>query len=395
MEPSNEKKAKILIVDDIHKNLQVLGSILQSEGYAVEFAVEGKSAIAWIEKVEFDLVLLDVMMPGTNGYEVCRKVKLNGKNELLPVIFLTAKVDPQSIIEGFKAGAADYITKPFIKNELLARVKTHLEIKKSRDKLAYYLAEINEKRKSITSSIRYAKNIQEALLKTSETFTDIIPGHFILNLPRDIISGDFYWFCCIDDITIVAVMDCTGHGVPGALMSTLGVTLLNETVFSQNIIRPNLILDSLRSKLIRTLSQQGQDSIKDGIEGSIFSFDSKMKKFNFAGSSNSMLIVHDGKIREIKPDKVPIGYSYTKDDFQNFSLEIQSGDMVYFYSDGYVDQFGGPLSKKYLLKRFKEKLLTIHDLPLDKQWEELHREFTGWKGDNEQTDDILVLGIRF
>lgn len=394
----NYSHSSILIVDDNVKNLQVLGGFLQNEGYSVEFALEGTSAIDWISKNRFDLVLLDIMMPGIDGYEVCKTVKKEDKNKDLPIIFLTAKIDHESIIEGFAAGAVDYITKPFIKDELLARVKTHLEIKKSRDRLSEYLEVIEEKSRNITASIEYAKNIQEAMLKTSLEYKDLIPEHFILYLPKDIVSGDFYWFTCIDNLVVIAVMDCTGHGVPGALMSTLGVTLLNETVLRERVVRPDLILESLRAKLIKTLSQKGFSGvIKDGIEGSVFCFDTMMNQFHYSGSCNSMIIIHDGELQEIKPQRIPIGYSDTEVDFKNITLSLGKNDLVYMFSDGYVDQFGGPeaKSKRFMIRRFKEILLANNSLPLEKQREILLSELTSWKGTSDQTDDILVLGIRF
>jgi DNA-binding response OmpR family regulator len=393
-----DENSRILIVDDNVKNLQVLGGFLHNEGYSVEFALDGNSALDWISRNSFDLVLLDIMMPGIDGYEVCRAVKKEEKNKDLPLIFLTAKIDHESVIEGFEAGAVDYITKPFIKDELLARVRTHLEIKKSRDRLAEYLGVIEEKSRNITASIEYAKNIQEAMLKTSLEFKELIPEHFILYLPKDIVSGDFYWFTCIDNLIVIAVMDCTGHGVPGALMSTLGITLLNETVLREKILRPDLILENLRAKLIKTLSQKGYPGIiKDGIEGSVFCFDTFMNHFHYSGSCNSMIIIHEGELQEIKPQRIPIGYSDKEVDFENVSLSLSKNDLVYMFSDGYLDQFGGPeaKTKRFMIKRFKEILMANQTLPLEQQREILLSELLAWKGDSDQTDDILVLGIRF
>jgi phosphoserine phosphatase RsbU/P len=387
--------SKILIVDDNVKNLQVLGGFLQNEGFQVEFALEGRSAIDWIGRSSFDLVLLDIMMPGIDGYEVCKTVKADGKNKDLPIIFLTAKTDHESIIEGFSVGAVDYITKPFIKDELLARVKTHLEIKLSRDKLALYLAEIEEKNRDITASIQYAKSIQEAMLKTSDPFKIMFPDHFILFLPKDIVSGDFYWFKSVDNVNVIAVMDCTGHGVPGALMSSIGVTLLNETVSHERILSPDLILESLRSKLIVALGQKDySDKIKDGIEGSVFSFDLTKNYYGVSGSGNPMVQIHNGELIEIKPQRIPIGLSEKKISFLKVPLNVSKNDMFYMFSDGYIDQFGGPSSKRFMIKKLKEVLSGIHHLPLEEQKARLLAEILHWRGDLEQTDDILVLGIR-
>jgi phosphoserine phosphatase RsbU/P len=389
-------ESKILIVDDNVKNLQVLGGFLQNEGFMVEFALDGYSATDWVEKSSFDLVLLDIMMPGIDGYEVCRKIKKEQKNKDLPIIFLTAKIDHESVIEGFKVGAVDYITKPFIKDELLARVKTHLEIKKSRDKLAFYLAQIEAKNRDITASISYANKIQEAMLKTSESDINVIPDHFILFMPKDIVSGDFYWFKFIDNMMIIAVMDCTGHGVPGALMSTIGMTLLNETVVNERISAPDIILESLRTKLIKALGQSDYtDIIKDSIEGSVFCFDTLRSQFHYSGSGNSMILIHNGELQAIKPQRIPIGYSEKEASFKKFTLDLARDDVVYMFTDGYVDQFGGPDSKRLKLNRFKDILMKYYRLPLDQQKTLLEKELSSWKGDSDQTDDILVLGIRF
>jgi phosphoserine phosphatase RsbU/P len=389
-------KPRILVVDDNLKNVQVLGGFLQNEGFDVEFALDGKSALSWVGKQKFDLVLLDIMMPEMDGYKVCSTIKQNPEHSDLPIIFITAKTDHESIIMGFETGAVDYITKPFIKSELLARVKTHIEIKLSRDRLAMYLNEIEEKNRSITSSIEYAKNIQDALLKTSEAFADKLPEHFILFLPKDIVSGDFYWFTCIDNKLIIAVMDCTGHGVPGALMSTLGITFLNETVLGERIIKPDLILESLRRKLIKSLGQKGfSGTIKDGIEGSVISYDLLIKQVHFAASFNPLIMIHKGEIHEIKADRIPIGYFDRNLDFTNKTINPVSDDIIYLFSDGFIDQFGGPVSKRYMIRRFKELLLANHKLPLNRQKEILIETLNSWKAGEDQTDDIVILGIRF
>ena len=390
------EKPRILVVDDNLKNVQVLGGFLQNEGYEVEFALDGKSAINWIKKHDFDLILLDIMMPEMDGYKVCSIVKMNPENNDLPVIFITAKTDHDSVIQGFETGAVDYISKPFLKSELLARVKTHIEIKRSRDRMTRFLKEIEEKNRSITASIEYAKNIQAALLKTSEVCIDSLPENFILFLPKDIVSGDFYWFTYIEDQVVIAVMDCTGHGVPGALMSTLGVAFLNETVLGDRIVSPNLILESLRKKIIKSLGQKGHfGTIKDGIEGSVISFEKSPGQIRFSASFNPLILIHDGEMIEIKADRIPIGYYERVADFTTKALPLSPGDIIYLFSDGYIDQFGGPASKRFLLKRFKALLLANHKLPLKEQKELLLASLNEWQGTAEQTDDILVIGLKF
>ncbi|MBK7710075.1 MAG: response regulator [Bacteroidales bacterium] len=396
MDYNSAIKPKILVVDDNLKNVQVLGGFLQNEGFEVEFALEGKSALDWIRKQKFDLVLLDIMMPEMDGYEVCGIIKKKPENKELPIIFITAKSDHESIIQAFEAGGVDYITKPFIKSELLARVRIHIEIKRSHDRLERAMREIAEKNRSITASIEYARNIQTALLRTSETFIERLPENFILYLPKDIVSGDFYWFTCINDLIVVAVMDCTGHGVPGALMSTLGVTSLNETVLGERITRPDLIIDSLRTKIIDALGQKGYSGyIKDAIEGSVITYDHSTRIIEFSASFNPLLIIHNDELKEIKADRIPIGYYERVAAFTNTTLTVSQNDIIYLFSDGFIDQFGGPSSKRFLLKRFKELLFANHKLPLNQQKELLLEALNKWKANGEQTDDILVIALRF
>ena len=258
MNPGKVNQSSVLIVDDNVDNLQVLGGFLQNEGLTIEFAVDGMSALKWMDKKKFDLILLDIMMPGMDGYEVCSIIKKNPAISEIPIIFITAKTDSESIIKGFEAGAVDYITKPFIKSELLIRVKTQLNIKEANEQIVHYLHQIEERNRKISDSIDYARYIQNAVLSTSEENLKLLPEHFILDFPKDILSGDFYWVCKSEKKLIIAVMDCTGHGVPGALMSILGITLLNETVLNDHIIVPDKILESLRLKTINALSQIGR-----------------------------------------------------------------------------------------------------------------------------------------
>jgi len=385
----------VLIVDDNPKNLQILGNFLQKEGYQVEFALDGNSALDWIERTEFDLILLDIMMPGKDGYEVCSLIKKDPVNSEIPIIFITAKIDSESIIKGFETGAVDYITKPFIQSELLVRVKTQLNIKKSKEQIIHYLHEIEERNRNISDSIEYARYIQNAVLSTSENNLKYLPEHFILYLPKDILSGDFYWLCKTEKKLIIAVMDCTGHGVPGALMSILGITLLNEIVLHDHIIQPDKILESLRSKIINALGQKkGNDYIKDGIEGSVISFDPESKKLLYSGAYNPLILIHADEIFDIKADRIPIGYYEKNGNFTLHEINIEKNDTIYLFSDGINDQFGGPENRRLMLKHLKEILLGNHNKTMIRQKEILTEELNLWKGDLVQTDDILVLGIR-
>lgn len=386
----------ILVVDDNPRNLQVLGGLLQKEGMNVEFALDGNTALDWLAKKTFDLVLLDIMMPVMDGYQVCSLIKINPSTKDIPVIYITAKTDSESIVKGFETGGIDYITKPFIPSELLARVRSQLEIKQSKKKILLYLKEIEEKNRDLQDSIEYASNIQNAVLGGSSCKFTCWPDNFILYLPKDIVSGDFYWSCKVKDITVLAVMDCTGHGVPGALMSILGVTLLNEIVLHEGILQPDKILEYLRKKLIDALGQyHNKARIKDGMEGSVISFNTRSEILYYSGAFNPLYHIHNHELNLIKADKIPIGYFEREDKFTLKNIPIKKSDIIYLSSDGYFDQFGSAESKKIMSKNFMDLLAKNHNLPMSSQKKELISFLNHWKGDDEQTDDILVVGIKF
>jgi phosphoserine phosphatase RsbU/P len=390
------RSSSVLVVDDNPKNLQVLGGMLQKEGMEVEFALNGDSAINWLKKRSFDLVLLDILMPGMDGYEVCSIIKNDAALCNTPVIFITAKTDSDSIIRGFKEGGVDYITKPFIPSELMARVRSQINIQKSKESILTYLKEIEVSNRNIRDSIEYARNIQKAVMHTSFDRTGFNLENFIVNLPKDIVSGDFYWYHKIFDEFIIAVMDCTGHGVPGAFMSVLGITLLNEIVLHNKIISPDEILERLREKIITSLGQNRKKlRIKDGMEGAVISFNRKNNTLGYSGAFNPMIHVHNHEMNIIKPDRIPVGFYEKKDKFTLKTIAIEKGDMVYLSSDGYMDQFGGPEKRKIMSKGYMDLLLRNHNLPMDSQGSELIDNLIKWKGEMDQTDDILVVGIRF
>jgi DNA-binding response OmpR family regulator len=392
----NVNPSSILIVDDNVKNLQVLGGYLLSEKLQVEFALDGLSALNWLKKKRFDLILLDIMMPGMDGYEVCSIIKKDPDNCEIPIIFITAITDSDSIIKGFDSGAVDYITKPFIQRELLIRVKTQLKINKSKEEIIHYLHEIEDRNRNINDSIKYAKSIQNAVLSKSDKKLKYLPEHFILYLPKDIVSGDFYWLGKVENKLIFAVMDCTGHGVPGALMSILASTLLNETVIHDKITQPDIILENLRLKVIKALGQKnGHGRVKDAIEGCVFCFDPQSNILQYAGSFNPLILINGEEITTLINDRIPIGYFEIQQDFTLRQIELKKNDTIYLFSDGINDQFGGPKDKKFMIRQLKEILLANQNSTMNRQKEILTEKLNNWKGDSVQTDDILVFGIRF
>jgi len=278
------------------------------------------------------------------------------------------------------------------KNNLIKQ--QNLEITEQRDLAREQRDRIAAQKKEIMDSIIYARRIQKAILPNIDMIKESLEHFFILFKPRDIVSGDFYWETRVDDEIIIIAADCTGHGVPGAFMSMLGVTFLNEIVNSKKITQPGKILDILRDKVIHSLNQQYDNPLRDGMDISVINYNFKTKQVSFAGANNPLFIIHKGELTEIKADKMPIALYDKMVSFSNKNVELEEGDCLYIFSDGYVDQFGGPKDKKFMKKRFKQLLMDIYHLPLDEQKNLLEKAYDDWRGDREQVDDVLVIGLK-
>ncbi len=234
------------------------------------------------------------------------------------------------------------------------------------------------------------------MLRFGKNDFDFLPEHFIIFLPKVIIGGDFYRFYKTNRGFISVMMDCTGHGVPGALMSVLGMSLIDEIVLQEKIERPDMILNRLSKKLTLVLDQgKGDSSVMDGMEGLIINFDRRSYKISFSGSFNNLLLVRKRRLIEIKADRRYIGCGFNNSKFNLKEVAIEKDDCMYAFSDGYIDQFGGNNNKKFLAKRFRKLLLDINHESICIQKERLLDTLNNWKGDNEQTDDIIVIGYRY
>jgi len=264
-----------------------------------------------------------------------------------------------------------------------------IEVEKQRDQIAL-------QKKEITDSIVYAEKIQSAVLPNNEYIDKLLKDYFILYKPRDIVSGDFYWIDGYKNKTIVVAADCTGHGVPGAFMSMLGISILNEVADPSNNYDAGQILDTLRKHLTTTLWQTGKDEdAKDGMDLSLCIIDFQNKRLQFAGAYNPLVLIRQSEIIVYKGDKMPVGYHQAKiSEFTTHKINIIKGDCLYMFSDGYADQFGGSEGKKFKSSNFRELLLEINNLSMSEQKMKLNETIEDWKGINEQVDDILVIGIR-
>jgi ligand-binding sensor domain-containing protein/serine phosphatase RsbU (regulator of sigma subunit) len=258
--------------------------------------------------------------------------------------------------------------------------------------------ELAQKNKDITSSIQYAKRIQLAILPPLEQIFRHFPESFLVYKPKDIVSGDFYWFGIKDGKKIIAAVDCTGHGVPGAFMSMIGHNLLNQIISENGITSPDLILNALH-RGVQAALKQGTNVVdtSDGMDVAICSIDTERSELVYAGAFRPLFIVNGSSFERIDADKSPIGGSQLDAErkFTPHRVKIKKGDTIYMTSDGYADQFGGERGKKFMVKRFNELILSIQHQSMQEQGRTLETTFEAWKGSYQQIDDILVIGIRF
>ena len=281
--------------------------------------------------------------------------------------------------------------------EAISKKNDAIEAQKMIIDKAYH--ELSEKNKDITDSIKYAQRIQEAIFPSSNSFASLLPQSFVYFKPKDIVSGDFYWIeKGLDDSVFVAVVDCTGHGVPGAFMSIVGFNLLNKAIHENKCDNPADILNQVNIDLTETLKQTFEESaVKDGMEISLCKWNKNTNEFIFAGANTIIYHISDNNISTIKGNKHPIGSFYGEQlkPFQNITISLSENDCVYLFSDGYADQFGGAKGKKYKYKQLEEFLVSNANKPIKQQKELLSEEFENWKGNLEQVDDVCVIGLKF
>jgi serine phosphatase RsbU (regulator of sigma subunit) len=288
------------------------------------------------------------------------------------------------------------------------------EIESQRDEIEAQRDMVFAQNTEIKDSIDYAQRIQDAVLPRQEYLSRVLSEYFVLYKPKDVVSGDFYWIREVNGSLVVVAADCTGHGVPGAFMSMLGITLLNEQLTRDHLDDPAAILDNMRSKVKEMLVQQGKvEEQKDGMEMSIAIIHKEKKLLHFAGANNRLILVRnsnqlsgkkpelesslagkDSYLFDIKGDRQPIGFYWEETKFTNHRFEVKEQDTIYLFTDGFMDQFGGEQRKKFKIHRFKELLLSLQKEPMQKQKQLLENAFNKWRGDIEQIDDLCVVGIR-
>lgn len=320
------------------------------------------------------------------------RAEVIGNNEIT-----TLSVRFNTMIEQLEDLYADLDNK--VKARTAEVVAQKEEIEAQKDEIEKQRDILEEQKKHITDSILYAKRLQNAILPSKEYILSVFPETFILFKPKDIVSGDFYWFNQLNNKRMFSAIDCTGHGVPGSLVSMVGNNWLNYAVNDLKLERPADIINALNNGVTLTFQEKdNEEAVKDGMDLALCCMDYTTMKLEFAGAYNPAILIQNGEIIHLKGDKCPIGAlsrrSNTKS-YTNQEVDVRRGDMVYVFSDGYADQFGGERGQKFLIRRFKDLLLTIAHLPLEEQKQILEKSFVDWIGTKEQQiDDVLVIGVR-
>jgi phosphoserine phosphatase RsbU/P len=425
--PVSTDKWKVLIADDEEEVHTVTRFALMDytyKGKKLQFfnAYTGKQAVdILVENPDIALILLDVVMEHNHaGLETVERIRNEIQNHFVRIILRTGQPGQAPEDEVIlKYDINDYKNKTELTDKKLFTTLTTglrsyadiIEIEALRqsleDKVIARTAEvvaqskiIAKKNEDITASINYAFRIQDSMLPDVDKIQRIVPQLFILFKPRDIVSGDFYWFGEKDGKIIISAIDCTGHGVPGAFMSMIGDSQLNQIINMDGISSPDVILNKLHLR-VRSALKQAETLNRDGMDMAICTIDPYRKIMECAGAKNPVVYVQEGdtEMTQIKGDKHPIGGDQREDQriFTKHTVKLDRPTTVYMYSDGYPDQFGGPDNRKFMTPKLRNMLFEIHQKPFEEQFATLDKTFEEWKnyqGHNEQTDDVLVIGFK-
>ncbi len=269
------------------------------------------------------------------------------------------------------------------------------EMVRQKDEVERQSRKVVELYKNVTDSIRYAKRLQESILPPEKRIKELLPDSFVLYRPKDIVSGDFYWVQRVGDKVLFAAVDCTGHGVPGAFMSLVGHNGLNQAIRQRRFVHPSEVLMDLNQIAYEMLHRDRDQFVRDGMDIALCALDTERMELEYAGANSPLYLVRDGNVMQYTADKRPIGgFEPDGTGFTDHRIKLKKGDVVYIFSDGYADQFGGEKGKKFMYRQFRELLSSIHTQPMDRQKGLLIEALNEWKGPHEQVDDILVIGMR-
>lgn len=400
---------KILIADASPETLTDIESIIKIHlpEYELHLTSDGKSVCRMASLLDPDLIILDMLLPIIDGEGVIRILKRLKHTRHIPIVILSP---PDLLAFAYQIGADDYLYKPFTEPELLFRIRFALRLSLNLKKtisqneiLLKQASEVNVKneqleaqRKDIIDDITYSRRIQNAIMPTRQTLSSLFPEHFLYYKPKRIVSGDFYWISNKDNKIIVAVADCTGHGISGAFLTIAGTAFLNEII---HYIQPDagIILDQLRHRIMRLMQQKGlEGEARDGMDISLCIFDFDEMSLQYSGANNATYIVKkDGTLVICAPDHMPIGiHEHYNTSFKVINHNMEKGDMIYMFTDGYADQFGGEHDQKFRYRRLQQLCIENYNKPLCDQYEIFESTMDAWIGYRDQIDDMLVLGIR-
>lgn len=433
------KKSVILCVDDEKMVLNSLKTELREsfgETHIIEVSENPEEAIEILENLldegyDVPLIISDYIMPNMKGDELLKHFR--NRSPKTYTVMLTGQATTEGITNAVNwAHLYRYIGKPWESKDLELTVREAiksynqdkqlenknkqlkllnevletkieertLEIQTKNQILEKQKNELDFKNRHITDSIKAAFKIQQAMLPSTETLQSVFPNHFVVFKPKDIVSGDFFWCKQTKDQIHFAAADCTGHGVPGALMSMLGITFLNDIVAAQNTKNPAEILFELRLKIKQLLNQDSNIISQDGMDIAFCSIDLNTNTLHYAGAFNPLYLIRKSnnnsfELIERKGDRMPIGV-YPKDSamFTNHEIQLQPCDSIYIFSDGYISQFGGDRGNRIQTKKFKEILMSFQTKSMSEQKNILEDFFVRWQKNIEQVDDVLVIGIR-
>ncbi|MEO6302829.1 MAG: tetratricopeptide repeat protein [Bacteroidia bacterium] len=312
----------------------------------------------------------------------------NSENEKVSI---ENKRQTSLLIAGSIVGLLVFVLLIFSLRAYRVKQKDNVLLNDQKEEIEHQKDLVDEKQKEIVDSINYALQIQKTLIANHELVNETVPDSFVFFKPKDIVSGDFYWATKKDKRFYLAVCDSTGHGVPGAFMSLLNINYLNEAIKEKGLVKPSEVFDHVRKRLIETISQNGR---RDGMDGILICMEENNNTITYAAANNKPILISENKLVELKCDKMPVGIGEKALPFSDFSFEGKKGDMLYLYTDGFPDQFGGPKGKKFKYKQLEELLLENNNLDVYKQEVVLKQKFENWIGPLEQVDDVCVLGIR-
>lgn len=393
----SDAKDVVLVVDDDPANILVMSQTLRPD-YDVLFATDALKALALAVERQPGLILLDVMMPEMDGYELCRRLKADSRTNDIPVVFITSLEEPESEVKGLQCGAVDYIPKPFNPPVVRARVHNHMEMVRARRRLRQYNRQLEDSGRMVAAGIRYASRIQGAMLPDLDRLKGEVAEAAVMWRPFDVVGGDFYWAGRLDDKVVFALIDCTGHGVPGAFMAVVAAASLAQVTRDHRDGDPAAMLAAL-NQVFRHLLQQdaGGPAADDGFDAALCVLDPERRHVSFAGANMHLLVADSSGIKRIRGDRMGLGYATAPVDARLTSHQISLAEdsVCYLFTDGIVDNMGGgPRPQLFGWRRLAEVLGQHQTLPLREQIDVVAAHLAQWRGDQPQRDDMTLLAFR-